>query len=73
MNNKATIIEKIQESKEKYKEAIAHGKELHHEFLLERAHIAHQNRNLAMEAAIKQLPHIKATIHTYTSIKSVMH
>jgi hypothetical protein len=68
-NNKTTIIEKLQESKEKYKEA----KELRHEFLLERAEIAHQNGNLTMEAAIKQLAHIEATIHTYASIKRVMH
>jgi hypothetical protein len=73
MNDKPTIIEKLQESKEKYKEAIAHGKELRHEFLLERANIAHQNGNLTMEAAIKQLAHIEATIQTYASIKKVMH
>jgi hypothetical protein len=73
MNDKPTIIEKLQESKEKYKEAIAHGKELRHEFLLERANIAHQNGNLTIEAAIKQLAHIKATIQTFTSIKRVMH
>jgi hypothetical protein len=72
-NNKTSIIEKLQESKERYKEAIAHRKELHHEFLLERAKIAHQNGNLTMEAAIKQLAHIKATIQTYASIKRVMH
>jgi hypothetical protein len=42
-------------------------------FLLERANIAHQNRNLIMEAAIKQLAHIEATIHTYASIKRIMH
>jgi hypothetical protein len=73
MGDKPTIIEKIQESKEKYKEAIAHSKELHHEFLLERANIAHQNGNLTMEAAIKKLAQIEATIQTYASIKRVMH
>jgi hypothetical protein len=51
MDNKATIIEKLQESKENYKEAIAHRKELCHKFLLERANIA-QNGNLTMESAI---------------------
>jgi hypothetical protein len=73
MDDKLTIIEKLQESKENYKEAIAHGKELHHEFLLERADIACQNGNLSMEAAIKQLAQIEATIQTYASIKRVMH
>jgi hypothetical protein len=72
-DNKTTIIEKLRESKERYKEAIAHGKELLHEFLLEKAEIAHQNGNLTMEAAIKQLAHIEATIQTYASIKRVMH
>jgi hypothetical protein len=73
MDDKPTIIEKLRESKENYKEAIAHSKELRHEFLLERADIAHQNGNLSMEAAIKQLAQIEATIQTYASIKRVMH
>jgi hypothetical protein len=34
MNNKASILEKLLESKENYREAIAHRKELCHKFLL---------------------------------------
>jgi predicted small secreted protein len=72
MEDKPTIIQKLQDSKEKYREAIAKGKQIRHEFLLERAEIAHENGSQTIKAAIKQLAHIKASIQTYASIKWVM-
>jgi hypothetical protein len=67
-----SILEKLQESEETYKDAIARGKELRHQFLLNRAEIAANNSNQTLETAIKQLAHIKASIQTYLAIKRVM-
>jgi hypothetical protein len=67
-----SILEKLWESKETYKDAIAKGKELQHQFLLERAKIAANNSNQTLETAIKQLAHIEASIQTYSAIKQVM-
>jgi hypothetical protein len=72
MDDKNTIIQQLHHSKEKYKEAIARGKEIRHDFLLERAQIAHENSSLTIETAIKQLVHIEASIQTYALIKRVM-
>jgi hypothetical protein len=72
MNDRSTILEQLQSCKENYKQAIAKGKELRHEFLLERAEIAASNNNQTLETAIKQLAHIEASIQTYASIKRVM-
>jgi hypothetical protein len=72
MDDKNTIIQRLHDSKEKYKEAIARGKEIRHDFLLERAQIAHENGSLTIETAIKQLVHIEASIQSYASIKRVM-
>jgi hypothetical protein len=72
MDDKITIIQRLQDSKEKYREAITRGKEIQHEFLLERAEIACENSTLMIETAIKQLVHIEASIQTYASIKRVM-
>jgi hypothetical protein len=69
IDNQPTILDKLRQSKETYREAIAKGNELHHEFLPERADIASRNNNQMLETAIKQLDHIKASIQTYTSIK----
>jgi hypothetical protein len=66
------IIQRLCNSKEKYREAIAKGKQIQHDFLLERAEITHENSNQTIEAAIKQLAHIEASIQTYASIKRVM-
>jgi hypothetical protein len=49
------------------------GKELQNEFLLERADIAVNNNNQTLEAAIKQLARIEASIQTFASIKRVMY
>jgi hypothetical protein len=57
-------LEKLQESKETYKDAIAKGKELQYEFLLERAKIAANNSNQTLEMAIKQLAHLEVSIQT---------
>jgi hypothetical protein len=67
-----SILEKLQESKETYKDAVAKGKELRHQFRLERAEIAANNSNQTLETAIKQLAHIEASIQTYSAIKQVM-
>jgi hypothetical protein len=72
MGDKNTIIQRLHDSKEKYKEAIARGKEIRHDFLLERTQIAHENGSLTIKAAIKQLVHIEASIQTYALIKRVM-
>jgi hypothetical protein len=72
MEDKPTIIQQLCDNKEKYREAIAKGKQIQHELLLERAEIAHENGNQTIEAAIKQLLHIEASIQTYASIKQVM-
>jgi hypothetical protein len=72
MDDKDTIIQRLYDSKEKYKDAIARGKEIRHDFLVKRAQIAHKNSTLTIETAIKQLVHIKASIQTYASIKRVM-
>jgi hypothetical protein len=72
MEDTPTIIQQLWDSKEKYREAIAKGIQIRHEFLLERAEIAHKNSNQMIEAAIKQLAHIEASIQTYASIKRVM-
>jgi hypothetical protein len=64
MDDKNIIIQQLHDSKEKYKEAITRGKEIRHDFLLERAQIAHENSSLTIETAIKQLVHIEASIQT---------
>jgi uncharacterized protein involved in propanediol utilization len=53
IDDKNTIIQQLYDSKEKYKEEIARGKEIQHDFLLERAQIAHENSSLTIETAIK--------------------
>jgi hypothetical protein len=72
MDDKDTVMQQLYNSKEKYKEAIARGKEIRHNFLLEQAQIAHKNSSLTIKTANKQLVHIEASIQTYTSIKQVM-
>jgi hypothetical protein len=68
MHNKLAILEELHVCKENYRQAIAKGKELWHEFLLERAEIAANNNNQTLKTAIKQLAHIEVLIQTYVSI-----
>jgi hypothetical protein len=72
MNNKQEILERLHSCKENYRQAVAKGKELRHEFLLEWAEIAASNNNQTLETAIKQLAYIEVSIQTFASIKRVM-
>jgi hypothetical protein len=72
MDGKDIIIQRLHDSKENYKDAIARGKDIRQDFLLERALIARENGTQTIETAIKQLVHIEASIQTYALIKRVM-